>query len=133
MYTIAEVAQKFNVSKNTLRYYESVNLLPSIQRDDNGIRQYSEADLEAVNRVVHMRRLGASVKEALWFDQEMSHEHPDYDEGIAFLQQLDATLDQKIAEIAQQKEFLTHKIDMLQRQKQERLSDGTQKGGTIRG
>ncbi|KRO15156.1 MerR family transcriptional regulator [Lacticaseibacillus saniviri] len=122
MYTIAEVAQKFHVSKNTLRYYESVNLLPSIQRDDNGIRHYSEADLEAVNRVVHMRRLGASVKEALWFDQEMSQANPDYDEGIAFLRQLDATLDQKIAEIAQQKEFLTHKIDMLQQQKQGQLN-----------
>ncbi|KRM72110.1 MerR family transcriptional regulator [Lacticaseibacillus brantae] len=117
MYSIAEVADKFNISKNTLRYYESVKLLPPIKRDNNGIRHYSDADVEAVNRIVHMRRLGASVKEALWFDQELSQAHPNYDEGIAFLQRLDTQLDQRIAEIAQQKDFLHNKIKMLEQQK----------------
>ncbi|WP_268913556.1 MerR family transcriptional regulator [Lentilactobacillus sp. SPB1-3] len=122
MYTIAEVAEKFNVSKNTLRYYESEGLVPSISRDQNGIRHYSENDVEILNRIIHMRRLGATVKEAKWFDEELAKDNPNYDAGLSFLDRLNTKLDQKIAEIDQQKEFLRRKIDRIQKNKEEQLS-----------
>jgi len=119
MYTIAEVADKFHISKNALRYYESEALLPTIARDEVGVRRYSDNDLEAVNRVIRLRQLGASVKETRWFNEEFSKDYPDYDEGLAFLARLEGELNQKIDEIKQQQVFLNYKKSRLTREKGE--------------
>lgn len=60
-YSIKEVSERFNVSSHTLRYYEKEGLLPSIHRDDNGIRLYSDVDLEWLHLVCCMRATGMSI------------------------------------------------------------------------
>lgn len=113
-YDIAEVAAKFNVSKNTLRYYESVGLLPTIQRNSLGIRQYSDENIEHINKVIHMRRLGASVAQIRKFIHRSEPENTeDLDEILDFLNQLNQNLNKKIKEIEQQKNFLSNKVAHL--------------------
>ena len=36
--TIAEVSQKFDISADTLRYYERIGLIPPVPRSKSGIR-----------------------------------------------------------------------------------------------
>ena len=43
--TIKEVSQKYNISQDTLRYYERVGLIPTVARTSGGIRNYTENDL----------------------------------------------------------------------------------------
>lgn len=45
-YSTGEVAQKLNMSKDGLRYYEKEGLLPPIGRDTSGRRVYTDADVE---------------------------------------------------------------------------------------
>ena len=40
--TIKEVSQKYNISQDTLRYYERVGLIPTVARTSGGIRNYTE-------------------------------------------------------------------------------------------
>ncbi|ETY72587.1 MerR family transcriptional regulator [Lactiplantibacillus fabifermentans T30PCM01] len=113
MHTIQEVAQQFNLTYDALRYYEKAGLLVNIQRDKNGRRVYSDDDLAELNRLVHLRQLGASVADTKTMLARFNDPHKSlesYDAGIEFLEQLDAQLDQKIAAIEQQKLFLSHKI-----------------------
>lgn len=42
--TIAEVSEKYAVSQDTLRYYERIGLIPRVNRNKSGIRDYSEDD-----------------------------------------------------------------------------------------
>lgn len=113
-YDISEVADKFNVSKNTLRYYESVNLLPTIERNSLGIRQYTDDNIEEINKVVHMRRLGASVAETREFIHRGEPDNiEELNEALIFLNQLDKNLNQKIKDIEQQKIFLNNKVAHL--------------------
>ena len=49
--TIAEVSRAYDISADTLRYYERVGLLPSIGRTSGGIRNYSEEDCRWVEYV----------------------------------------------------------------------------------
>jgi DNA-binding transcriptional MerR regulator len=42
---IAEVSGKYGLSADTLRYYERVGLIPPVNRNDGGIRDYNELDL----------------------------------------------------------------------------------------
>lgn len=59
-YSIKEVAEKFNISSYTLRYYERESLIPSIQRN-NGRRVYTDADLGWLQIVCCMRATGMSI------------------------------------------------------------------------
>ena len=38
--TIAEVSKKYELTQDTLRYYERIGLIPSVNRNKNGIRNY---------------------------------------------------------------------------------------------
>lgn len=60
--TIAEVAKKFEMSADTLRYYERIGLIPPVRRNSGGIRDYSEQDTNWVNFIKCMRGAGLSIE-----------------------------------------------------------------------
>ena len=43
--TIKEVSEKYNISQNTLRYYERVGMIPTVHRTPGVIRDYQKDDL----------------------------------------------------------------------------------------
>lgn len=60
--TIAEVAKKYGLTPDTLRYYERAGLLPHVARTSGGIRDYSEEDCNWVEYIKCMRSAGVSVE-----------------------------------------------------------------------
>lgn len=59
--TIAGVARKYELTPDTLRYYERIGLLPNVARTAGGIRDYSETDCRWVEHIKCMRSAGISV------------------------------------------------------------------------
>ena len=51
--TIAEVSKKYDISPDTLRYYERIGLIPPVPRSKSGIRDYGE-DKFAKNIAKHI-------------------------------------------------------------------------------
>jgi DNA-binding transcriptional MerR regulator len=78
--TIAEVSKKYDISADTLRYYERIGLIPPVPRKKSGIRDYDEdscgwiglmkcmraagVQIEALIRYVELYREGDSTREA---------------------------------------------------------------------
>ncbi len=60
--TITEVADKFGLSADTLRYYERIGLVPKVTRTNGGIRDYTEEDLRWVEFIKCMRSAGVSIE-----------------------------------------------------------------------
>ena len=60
--TIAEVGKKYNLTSDTLRYYERIGLIPAVNRTQSGIRNYSEADCRWVEFIKCMRGAGLPVE-----------------------------------------------------------------------
>jgi len=60
--TIAEVAKRYGITPDTLRYYERIKLLPKIVRTAGGIRRYGEEDCRWVEYIKCMRSAGVSVE-----------------------------------------------------------------------
>ena len=58
---IQELAQRTSVSGTTMRYYESIRLLPKPKRRANQYRNYTEASVERVKLVVGARSLDLSL------------------------------------------------------------------------
>lgn len=60
--TIKEVAEKYDISADTLRYYERVGMIPKVTRRLNGIRDYQESDLGWVELAICMRSAGLPIE-----------------------------------------------------------------------
>ena len=54
---IGEVAERTGVTQRTLRYWESIGLLPPAHRLEGGFRLYSESDLRRLEQIVELKRL----------------------------------------------------------------------------
>ncbi len=60
--TIKEVEQELGVPRATIRYYEKENLIVP-QRSENGYREYSEADVVTLKRIIILRKLGLGISD----------------------------------------------------------------------
>ena len=70
---IGNAAERSGVPAKTIRYYESIGLIPPAMRASNGYRNYDRADVETLRFIQRSRRLGFSVKDVggllgLWWD-----------------------------------------------------------------
>ena len=60
--TIKEVSEKYDISADTLRYYERVGMIPPVTRTSGGIRNYSDEDIGWVLLAKCMRQAGLPVE-----------------------------------------------------------------------
>ena len=60
--TIAEVSKKYEISADTLRYYEKEGLIPYVNRTEGGVRNYTEEDCTRIEFVKCMRSAGLSIE-----------------------------------------------------------------------
>lgn len=60
---IGELAERCNVNKETVRYYERIGLIPKPNRNDSGYRIYSEQIVDRLNFIKRMQELGFTLSE----------------------------------------------------------------------
>jgi DNA-binding transcriptional MerR regulator len=58
---IGEVSKQFDITEDTLRYYEKIGLIRDVKRQ-NGIRSYDENDILTIEFIICMRSAGLSIE-----------------------------------------------------------------------
>ena len=76
-FNIGEAARRSDVSAKMVRHYESLGLLPGINRTDSGYRQYTDKEVHTLRFIKRSRNLGFSMVEItellkLWQNQQRS-------------------------------------------------------------
>lgn len=99
--TIAEVSKKYEISADTLRYYERVGLIPPVPRTSGGIRDYDEASCGWIELMKCLRAAGVQIEALV--------------EYTALAQQGDDTQTQRKAILLEQRQQLEARIDEMQR------------------
>lgn len=61
-YSIKEAAEKLNITKHTLYYYEKAELLPPIQRDERGNRVYTDSDISWIYLICCLRDINMPIQ-----------------------------------------------------------------------
>ena len=113
--TIAEVSRQFDITPDTLRYYERVGMIPHVTRTAGGIRNYQESDIGWVEMALCMRSAGLPIEAMI----EYVRLFQEGDETIPARLQL--LLDQREALIEQQAQIdstlkrLNYKISRYER------------------
>lgn len=98
--TIAETAKKYNLTADTLRYYERIGMIPSVNRTRGGIRDYTEEDCRWVEFAKCMRGAGLSVEALV--------------EYVTLFEQGDATKALRKQILLEQRSQLSTKISEMQ-------------------
>ncbi len=62
-YKISEVSSRLSLTQDTLRYYEKIGLLNTIERSVSGIRQYTEADISHLRFIQRAQKMNFSLAE----------------------------------------------------------------------
>lgn len=60
--TIAEVSKKYELTTDTLRYYERIGLLNEVPRTESGIRNYDENSCRRIEFIKCMRGAGVEIE-----------------------------------------------------------------------
>ncbi|MGO4106675.1 MerR family transcriptional regulator [Paenibacillus sp. YAF4_2] len=82
MYAIGEVSRMTGISASTLRYYESISLLPEPQRAAGSqARRYTDSDLKIIAFIDGLKKTGMRLEDIALFAQDgcllMRQEQPD--------------------------------------------------------
>ena len=64
---IKELAKQTGLATKTIRYYESIGLVPPPQRAENNYREYGPADAERLRFIGAARSLGFSLNDIAEF------------------------------------------------------------------
>lgn len=99
--TIAEVAKKYDISADTLRYYERIGLLPAVKRNKSGIRDYSESDCNWVEFIKCMRGAGLPIEVLI--------------EYISLYQMGDSTVEARKELLIEERKNLIARIEEMQK------------------
>ena len=99
--TIAQVSRKYDISADTLRYYERVGLIPRVHRTQGGIRNYTENDCGWVEFIKCMRSAGLPIDVLI--------------EYVGLVQQGDSTIDARKELLVNQRNQLVARIEDMQR------------------
>ncbi len=62
MYSIGEISKMFQLPISTLRYYDKEGLFPQLKRV-NGVRQFSENEIETLRVIDCLKRSGLEIKD----------------------------------------------------------------------
>lgn len=60
---IGQLSKRVGASEKTIRYYESIGILPEPDRGQNGYRKYSDGQADIARFVVGARSLGISLRD----------------------------------------------------------------------
>lgn len=99
--TIAEVSKKYELTADTLRYYERIGLIPGVNRNKNGIRDYTEEDCRWIEFIKCMRSAGLPIEVLI--------------EYVALFQQGDETIDARKELLTEQRKQLVEKMEDMKK------------------
>lgn len=111
-YSIKQVSEMSGLPSSTLRYYESIGIIPVISRDSSSKqRVYSEDDLGFIKNVACLYGLGLSITDMRDYLTNMAGATPVYAHNqVALLQRQAETLEEEAALLESRRRYVAAKV-----------------------
>ena len=113
--TIIEVSEKYNISSDSLRYYERIGMIPEVTRTAGGIRDYQESDLSWVELVICMRKAGVSVESLIEYVKMCMQGDTTFSARLHLLQEEKEKLEEQRSQLETAMKRLDYKISRYQK------------------
>lgn len=109
--TITEVSKQFDLTADTLRYYERIGLIPPVPRNRSGIRDYDENSCRWIQLMKCMRKAEVQIEALIEYVAlfQKGNETVDARKGL-LIEQRNQLID-KMEDIKESLRILNNKID----------------------
>lgn len=108
---IGELAARTGKSIHTLRYYESIGLMPFVRRDAGGRREYDAQHIEWVLFLERLQSTGMTLSQMQRYALLVSKGKQTLDERVGLLKLHLQRIDQQMMDLARSRELLVAKLD----------------------
>ncbi len=98
-FSIKDVSKLTGLSPSNIRYYESEGLINNIDRDANGVRRFSEKEIEWIQFLGKLKEMGMPIAQMKRY--------------AVLRAQGDSTIKDRIQILEQHKRFVLQKMDSL--------------------
>lgn len=109
---IGELAKIFNISTDTLRHYDKLDLLKPEQDEKNNYRYYDINSIFKLSRILFLKNLGISLREISDYMNNKDAEHL-----IGMLRKKDHDLDEMIQHLLNLKHRINRNIELFEHAK----------------
>ena len=121
---IKKVSEQLEITPDTIRYYERIGLVPPINRNKNGVRDFTDLDIQRLDFIKCMRHAGLSIESL----HEYMHLYSLNDDRTIparkrILEEETEKLDERIASLQETRAYLQHKIDVYDSQLTQATND----------
>jgi len=108
--TIQDAATETGVSRDTLRYYERIGILPGIARSRSGHRRFSDDDMGWIKLVQCLRATGMPIEDLHTYAELMQQGDSTAADRLRLLQDHRRRINDDMAELAIALELVERKI-----------------------
>lgn len=112
-YQIGDFAKATGLTRSTLRYYEKEALLKP-NRLENGIRYYTQADIDWVKFILHLKSTGMTIEQLKQYVMWRAQGDTTISQRLALLQKVRHQFLQEFEHLQHSLTILTSKIDWYQ-------------------
>lgn len=118
--TIAEVSKKYDMTADTLRYYERIGLIPPVPRTQGGIRNYDAESCRWIELMKCMRSAGVQIEALIEYAALFRQGDGTVERRREILVEQKAQLLARMAEMQRSLDKLTYKIENYDKMLQEK-------------
>jgi DNA-binding transcriptional MerR regulator len=109
--SIQRASAETGVSRDTLRYYEKVGILPGINRSKSGHRQFSDQDMGWIRLVQCLRATGMPIEDLHTYAELMQQGDSTAPQRLQLLETHRRRIRAEMSELATALELVEHKIE----------------------
>lgn len=110
MYSIGEVAELTGLSAHTLRYYEKEGLVFDVERGVNGLRAYSQSNIDMINIITCLKDTGMTISDIKGYVELCKNGQNSYDARAELFKAQRVCIVNQIALLSKHLETTEYKI-----------------------
>lgn len=100
-YTIGDASARTGLTISQIRFYDKEGLTPFVERNENGIRKFSDGDIQFLGIITCLKDSGVPIKNIKKF--------------VDWVMEGDSTIDDRLNFMREQKEYLKEQMKELKK------------------
>lgn len=114
---ISEIVEKSGLKASTIRYYEKQEIIRNISKDENGIRVFTEDDLNWICFLCGLKNTKIPLKEMIRYADLYYRGNSTIDDRVDLLENHQKNITQTITELNAALDFINRKLNFYNNKK----------------
>lgn len=112
-FNMREISKLTNLPSSTIRYYDQLNLLIEVGRDENNYREFNDLHVKCLNVFKHLRDSGMSIEKIIEIHQLYLNDQMTKEEVYKIIDNHKKELQKEIELLKEQEKQIEHFANLI--------------------